>query len=109
MVPSKLRAKRGSRVFLEITTTHQPATDLDFLLHKNPARLHEVELAFGKALLCYPEATGTRCTAALILDIDPVGLVRGKSGTDGLMQQYVNVQLRSSLRPSSPGRQHHIA
>ena len=77
-------------MFLEITTTHRPATDLGFLLHKNPARLHSVELKFGKVWLCFPEATEERCTAALILDVDPVGLVRGKSGTDGLMQQYVN-------------------
>lgn len=77
-------------MYLEITTTHHPATDLGFLLHKNPARLHELDLAFGKVWLCYPEATEECCTAALILDIDPVGLVRGKSGADGLMQQYVN-------------------
>ena len=77
-------------MFLQITTTHRPATDLGFLLHKNPARLHEVELTFGKAWLCFPEATDERCTASLILDVDPVGLVRGKSGSDGLMQQYVN-------------------
>lgn len=77
-------------MYLEISTTHRPATDLGFLLHKNPNRLHQQELAFGKAWLCFPEASEERCTAALILDIDTVGLVRGKSGTDGLMQQYVN-------------------
>ncbi|MCB1484317.1 MAG: 3' terminal RNA ribose 2'-O-methyltransferase Hen1, partial [Hyphomicrobiaceae bacterium] len=77
-------------MYLEISTTHRPATDLGFLLHKNPNRLHQLELAFGKAWLCFPEATQERCTAALILDIDTVGLVRGKSGADGLMQQYVN-------------------
>jgi 3' terminal RNA ribose 2'-O-methyltransferase Hen1 len=77
-------------VFLEISTTHRPATDLGYLLHKNPARLHEVALSFGTAWVCFPEATEARCTAALILDVDPVGLVRGKSGRDGLMQQYVN-------------------
>jgi hypothetical protein len=53
-------------MFLQITTTHRPATDLGFLLHKNPARLHEVELTFGKAWLCFPEATDERCTASLI-------------------------------------------
>lgn len=77
-------------MYLEITTTHRPATDLGYLLHKNPARLHQQELAFGKTWLCFPEASEERCTAALILDIDPVGLVRGKSGGDGLLQQYVN-------------------
>ena len=77
-------------MFLEITTTHHPATDLGYLLHKNPARLHEVELNFGKAWLCFPQATEARCTAALILDVDPVALVRGKSCGEGLMQHYVN-------------------
>ncbi|MBL8884110.1 MAG: 3' terminal RNA ribose 2'-O-methyltransferase Hen1 [Hyphomicrobium sp.] len=77
-------------MYLEISTTHRPATDLGFLLHKNPNRLHQLDLAFGKAWLCFPEATEGRCTAALILDVDTVGLVRGKSGGDGLMQQYVN-------------------
>lgn len=77
-------------MYLEISTTHRPATDLGFLLHKNPNRLHQIDLAFGKAWLCFPEASEERCTAALILDIDTVGLVRGKSGSDGLMQQYVN-------------------
>jgi len=77
-------------MYLEISTTHRPATDLGFLLHKNPNRLHQLDLAFGKAWLCYPEATEERCTAALILDVDTVGLVRGKAGGGGLMQQYVN-------------------
>jgi RNA repair, ligase-Pnkp-associating, region of Hen1 len=77
-------------MFLSIATTHQPATDLGFLLHKHPDRLHQVELAFGKALILYPEADATRCEAALVLDIDPVGLVRGKGNTEGLLDQYVN-------------------
>jgi 3' terminal RNA ribose 2'-O-methyltransferase Hen1 len=77
-------------VFLQITTTHQPATDLGYLLHKNPGRSHEVELAFGKARLFYPEANEARCTAALVLDIDPVALVRGKGSSEGLLAQYVN-------------------
>lgn len=71
-----------------ITTTHQPATDLGFLLHKNPARLHRIELAFGDAYVAYPEATNDRCTAALILNIDTVGLVRKKGGES--LFQYVN-------------------
>jgi 3' terminal RNA ribose 2'-O-methyltransferase Hen1 len=77
-------------LFLQITTTHRPATDLGFLLHKNPARMHELELSFGKARLFFPEATNERCTAALALDVDPVALVRGKGGADGLLEHYVN-------------------
>jgi 3' terminal RNA ribose 2'-O-methyltransferase Hen1 len=80
-------------VLLTLTTTHQPATDLGFLLHKNPARLHSFSLSFGKAQVFYPEATNDRCTVALIVEVDPVGLVRnrrGPSGEDRLLEQYVN-------------------
>jgi hypothetical protein len=67
-------------MLLTITTTHQPATDLGYLLHKNPARLHSFPLSFGEAHVFYPEATPERCTAALLLDVDPVGLVRNRRG-----------------------------
>ena len=79
-------------MLLTITTTHHPATDLGYLLHKNPTRMHSFELTFGKAHLFYPEASTERCTAALLLDVDPVGLVRGKRGQHegGTLDQYVN-------------------
>lgn len=77
-------------MFLSIATTHQPATDLGFLLMKHPERVHEVELAFGRGVVFYPEANEARCEAALVLDIDPVGLVRGGGMGDGLMDHYVN-------------------
>ncbi len=77
-------------MFLSIATTHRPATDLGFLLHKHPERVHETELPFGKAFVFYPQAEEARCEAALVLDIDPVGLVRGKGLSDGLMDRYVN-------------------
>src|ERR1700756_1760584 len=79
-------------MLLTITTTHRPATDLGYLLHKNPANLHSFDLSFGKAHVFYPEAASDRCTAALLLDVDPVGLVRGKRGQHGAgtLDQYVN-------------------
>src|SRR5512137_1749254 len=80
-------------MLLTITTTHQPATDLGYLLHKNPAHTQSCELAFGKAHVFYPEASAERCTAALLLEVDPVGLVRnrrGPAGEGGALQQYVN-------------------
>ena len=77
-------------MFLSIASTHQPATDLGFLLHKHPDRLHEIELSFGKAWVFYPEASQARCEAALLLDVDPIGLVRGKGRAEGLLDQYVN-------------------
>ena len=80
-------------MLLTITTTYQPATDLGYLLHKNPARLQTVEVSGGEAHVFYPEATAERCTAALLLDLDPVGLVRGRGGAPGegfSLEQYVN-------------------
>src|SRR5205085_2007536 len=70
-------------MLLSITTTHRPATDLGYLLRKNPARAASFDLAFGRAHVVYPEAADDRCTAALVLDIDPVGLVRGRRGPAG--------------------------
>jgi len=77
-------------MFLSIATTHSPATDLGFLLMKHPDRVHEVELAFGKAIVFFPQADPARCEATLALDLDPVALVRGRVGADGVMDQYVN-------------------
>src|ERR1041384_1779495 len=80
-------------MLLELTTTQQPATDLGFLLHKNPARAQSFDLAFGRVHVFYPEASAERCTAALLLDADSVGLVRGERGPDGeggVVEQYVN-------------------
>ena len=77
-----------------ITTTYAPATDLGYLLRKDPARVHCFDLSFGRAQVFFPEATVERCTAALILDVDPVGLVRRRRGSSGegyaLLAQYVN-------------------
>jgi 3' terminal RNA ribose 2'-O-methyltransferase Hen1 len=77
-------------MFLSVATTHQPATDLGYLLHKHPGRLHEIEQTFGKAWVFYPDASEMRCEAALVLDVDPIGLVRGKGQAEGLLDQYVN-------------------
>ena len=80
-------------MLLTITTTHQPATDLGYLLHKNPAKAQTFDLAYGVAHVFYPEAGAERCTAALLLDIDPVGLVRHRRGPAGeghALEQYVN-------------------
>jgi 3' terminal RNA ribose 2'-O-methyltransferase Hen1 len=80
-------------MLLTISTTHEPATDLGYLLHKNPGRAQSVDLSFGRAHVVYPEADERRCTVALVLDVDPVGLVRGRRGPEGdggLLAQYVN-------------------
>ncbi|MGI4827652.1 MAG: 3' terminal RNA ribose 2'-O-methyltransferase Hen1 [Janthinobacterium lividum] len=79
-------------MLLTISTTHQPATDLGYLLHKNPARVQTEDLSFGKAHVFYPEASSELCTAALLVEIDPVALVRGRgpAGEGGQLEQYVN-------------------
>lgn len=80
-------------MLLTLTTTHQPATDLGHLLRKHPERVHSFDLSFGTARVFYPEATENRCTAALLLEIDPVGLVRNRRGPAGeghSLEQYVN-------------------
>ena len=80
-------------MLLTVTTTHRPATDLGYLLHKNPARVQTEELSFGQAHVFYPEADEARCSAALLIEVDPIGLVRGRKGSageGGQLQQYVN-------------------
>ncbi len=78
-------------MLLAITTTWRPATDLGFLLHKHPDRCQSFELSFGKAHVFYPEASVERCTACLLLDVDPVAMVRKESAQEGfLLVQYVN-------------------
>ena len=69
-------------MLLTITTTREPATDLGYLLHKHPGRLQTFPTAAGEAHVFYPEATPQRCTAALLLEVDPVALVRGRAGAD---------------------------
>lgn len=80
-------------MLLTISTTHSPATDLGYLLVKNPARTQTFGLSFGDAHVFYPEVSEERCTAALLLEVDPVGLVRGRkgpAGEGGALEQYVN-------------------
>jgi 3' terminal RNA ribose 2'-O-methyltransferase Hen1 len=64
-------------LILTIATTREPATDLGYLLHKHPDRTQSFDLSFGAAHVFYPEASEQRCVAALVLDVDAVGLVRG--------------------------------
>jgi len=80
-------------MLLTLSTTHSPATELGYLLHKNPSRAQSFELPFGQAHVFYPEAHAERTTAALLLEVDPVALVRdrrGPAGEGGSLGQYVN-------------------
>ena len=79
-------------MLLTLTTTHSPATDLGFLLHKHPDKVQQFELPFGRAQVFYPKATEERCTAALLLEVDPVGLTRRahQQRSDFALYPYVN-------------------
>lgn len=81
-------------MLLTLTSTAPEATDLGFLLHKHPGKVQSFELPVGTAHVFYPEATAERCTVALLLEVDPVALVRGRAGSAGrsgfALAQYVN-------------------
>lgn len=78
-------------MLLTITTTHHPANDLGYLLHKHPERFQSFDLSFGKAHVYYPEVSAERCSACLLLDVDAVGLVRRRNADQSfLLAQYVN-------------------
>lgn len=78
-------------MLLTLSTTHVPATDLGFLLHKNPARAQSSDAGVGTVHVFYPEANDDRCTVALLLEVDPIGLVRGRNAdADGPLASYVN-------------------
>ena len=80
-------------MLLTISTTYSPATDLGYLLHKHPERIQSFDLTFGQAHVFYPEARDERCTAALLLDVDAVGLTRrphGRFGENFALAPYVS-------------------
>ncbi len=76
-------------MLLTLSANFQPATDLGYLLHKHPEKVQSFELNFGKAQVFYPELTAERCTIALLLDVDPIGLSRKAHKTTPL-EPYVN-------------------
>ncbi|MEY9931879.1 2-polyprenyl-3-methyl-5-hydroxy-6-metoxy-1,4-benzoquinol methylase [Catenulispora sp. GP43] len=84
-----------------------PATDLGFLLHKNPGRVQAFSVTYGTAHVFYPVASDQECTAALLLEVDPIALVRGRGrhSQDFALSQYVNDRpyAASSLLASALG------
>lgn len=77
-------------MLLTITNLTADARDLSWLLHKRPDRVQAFSLSFGPAHVFYPEVAEDRCTAALLLEVDPVGLIRGRRWRTGQLDQYVN-------------------
>ncbi len=76
-------------MLLTITSSTKPASDLGFLLHKHPARVQEFSLPFGRGHVFYPRASEEQTTAALLVEIDPVSLVR-RYGRGSILNDYVN-------------------
>ena len=100
-------------MLMTVTTTRAPATDLGYLLHKHPDRLQTFATAAGQAHVFYPEATQERCTAALLLEVDPIALVREHKNAE--LTEYVNdrpyaaasmlaVALKEAFRTALAGR-----
>lgn len=80
-------------MLLTINLKGEHAKDLGFLLHKHPQKMQTVNLAIGKAHIFYPINTPTEATAALLLDIDTIDMVRGVRNIGGKgfsLGQYVN-------------------
>jgi 3' terminal RNA ribose 2'-O-methyltransferase Hen1 len=78
-------------MLLTITTEYRPATELGYLLHKHPDRFQSFDLSFGQSHVFYPEVSEDRCSVCLLLDVDPVGMVRGRQPDQSfLLGHYVN-------------------
>ncbi|MFD2763970.1 3' terminal RNA ribose 2'-O-methyltransferase Hen1 [Micromonospora eburnea] len=83
-------------MLLTLTTTHRPATDLGHLLVKHPDRVQSFDLPAGTAHVLYPEADEQRCTAALLVEIEPLKLGSGRGRRQAatpdsfILGQYVN-------------------
>jgi 3' terminal RNA ribose 2'-O-methyltransferase Hen1 len=76
-------------MLLTLTCTAPDAGDLGHLLQKHPDSVFERPCSAGKVWVFYPEVTQDRVTVALLVEVDPVGLVRGPAALAGL-DQYVN-------------------
>ncbi len=86
-----------------ITTTRSPATDLGWLLTQNTPRKYEsFDLTFGQAMSSLPEVGDERCTAALVLDVDPVGLTRSRHNTGNEIMR-TSTWLRASFHAGNRG------
>ncbi|GAA4265313.1 3' terminal RNA ribose 2'-O-methyltransferase Hen1 [Frondihabitans peucedani] len=80
-------------MLVTVTSTAPSASDLSHLLRKHPDRAQAFSLSVGTAHVFYPEVSDDRCTVALLLEVDPVGLVRDKRfrGSDAAtLARYVN-------------------
>ena len=78
-------------MLLTITYKGKNTQDLGYLLYKNPARPQYVDLSMGKAYIFYPKVSDEETTIALMVQLDPLDLAKGKDGTnDRGLFAYVN-------------------
>ncbi|MGW5055139.1 3' terminal RNA ribose 2'-O-methyltransferase Hen1 [Actinokineospora sp. NPDC004072] len=77
-------------MLLTLTTTRAPATDLGYLLFKHPGKAQRFDTSAGPAFVFYPRADAEECTAALLLEVDPVALSRAHRDQDTGLGHYVN-------------------
>lgn len=79
-------------MYLTLSTTTEPVEDLTYLLHKHPGRAHTRKLSVGATSVFCTELSDERCTVALMLDVDPIGLLRGQGAAHEsfTLGQYVN-------------------
>ena len=77
-------------MLITITNKTEPATDLGYLLHKHPDRIHQIDLAFGQATVFFPVANTDLCTACLFVDVDPLAVVGGRGSLGHVDAPYVN-------------------
>ena len=82
-----------------VTVTFEPdagsgveATALGFLLHKHPDRVQRFAAPVGDVHVFYPESTPERCTVAMVLEVDPIALVRSKRfrSDPASLDHYIN-------------------
>lgn len=75
-------------MLLTITTTHQPATDMGYLLGKHPNRCQTFDFPWAKAHVFYPEASHERCTIALAVELLTHKLNPNNRGTAHSRQEH---------------------
>ncbi|MCB9235295.1 MAG: 3' terminal RNA ribose 2'-O-methyltransferase Hen1 [Bacteroidia bacterium] len=90
-------------MLLTLFAQHQPASDLGYLYHKHPQKVQEFDLRKGKATVFYPHQSETEISLCLLVEADPVGLVRSNSNDTFALRQYVNDRpyVASSLMSSA--------
>jgi 3' terminal RNA ribose 2'-O-methyltransferase Hen1 len=103
-------ANLGVKMLLTIQADISPGSDLGYLLHRHPEQVYTSPLPQGQLHLFYPEVTGHSATAALWLELAPVGSARDLFGNDrpfvvsALMSQAIFQTLGLALDGLCPER-----